>query len=154
MKEIIGNLFGFLYTLSMGDYIFLSLTFILILLFIYMIHLIKKEENKSDDSLHSIVKSIEKDYKPVSVNLTEYESEQEKNAIISYDELIKNKENMNISYDDEYVSNNDEVLIKKISFKETNYKEEPEKINVKLMSYEKEEEFLIALKQLQQNLLN
>jgi len=154
MKEIIGNLFGFLYTLSMGDYIFLSLTFILILLFIYMIHLIKKEENKSDDSLHNIVKSIEKDYKPVSVNLTEYESEQEKNAIISYDELIKNKENMNISYDDEYVSNNDEVLIKKISFKETDFKEEPEKINVKLMSYEKEEEFLIALKQLQQNLLN
>ena len=154
MKEIIGNLFGFLYTLSMGDYIFLSLTFILILLFIYMIHLIKREENKSDDSLHSIVKSIEKEYKPVSVNLTEYESEQEKNAIISYDELIKNKENMNISYDDEYVSNNDEVLIKKISFKETDFKEEPEKINVKLMSYEKEEEFLIALKQLQQNLLN
>jgi len=154
MKEIIGNIFGFLYTLSMGDYIFLSLTFILILLFVYMIHLIKKEEVKSDDSLHSIVKSIEKEYKPVSVNLTEYESEQEKNAIISYDELIKNKENMNISYDDEYVSNNDEVLIKKISFKETNYKEEPEKINVKLMSYEKEEEFLIALKQLQQNLLN
>jgi len=154
MKEIIGNLFGFLYTLSMGDYIFLSLTFILILLFVYMIHLIKKEEVKSDDSLHSIVKSIEKEYKPVSVNLTEYESEQEKNAIISYDELIKNKENMNISYDDEYVSNNDEVLIKKISFKETNYKEEPEKINVKLMSYEKEEEFLVALKQLQQNLLN
>jgi len=154
MKEIIGNIFGFLYTLSMGDYIFLSLTFILILLFIYMIHLIKREENKSDDSLHSIVKSIEKEYKPVSVNLTEYESEQEKNAIISYDELIKNKENMNISYDDEYVSNNDEVLIKKISFKETDFKEEPEKINVKLMSYEKEEEFLIALKQLQQNLLN
>lgn len=154
MKEIIGNLFGFLYTLSMGDYIFLSLTFILILLFIYMIHLIKKEDNKSDDSLHSIVKSIEKEYKPVSVNLTEYESEQEKNAIISYDELIKNKENMNISYDDEYVSNNEEVLIKKISFKETTNKELPEKINVKLMSYEKEEEFLVALKQLQQNLLN
>ena len=154
MKEIIGNLFGFLYTLSMGDYIFLSLTFILILLFVYMIHLIKKEENKSENSLHNIVKSIEKEYKPVNVNLTEYESEQEKNAIISYDELIKNKENMNISYDDEYVSNSEEVLIKKISFKETNYKEEPEKINVKLMSYEKEEEFLVALKQLQQNLLN
>jgi len=154
MKEIIGNLFGFLYTLSMGDYIFLSLTFILILLFIYMIHLIKREENTRDDSLHNIVKSIEKDYKPVSTNLTDYESEQEKNAIISYDELIKNKENMNINYDEEYMSDNEEISIKKISFRETNYKEETEKINVKLMSYEKEEEFLIALKQLQQNLLN
>jgi len=154
MKEIIGNLFGFLYTLSMGDYIFLSLTFILILLFIYMIHLMKKEEVKSDDSLHSIVKSIEKEYKPSNINLTEYESEQEKNAIISYDELIKNKENMNISYDDEYVSNNDEISIKKISLVETNFKEVPEKIDVKLMSYEKEEEFLVALKQLQQNLIN
>ena len=154
MKEIIGNIFGFLYTLSMGDYIFLSLTFILILLFIYMINLIKKEEIKNEDNLENIVKSIESDYKPVNTNLTDYESEQEKNAIISYDELIKNKENMNINYDDEYISNNEEISIKKISFEETNYKEVTNKLNVKLMSYDKEEEFLIALKQLQQNLLN
>ena len=154
MKEIIGNIFGFLYTLSMGDYIFLSLTFILILMFIYIINLIKKEELKSEDNIENIVKSIEKDYKPTNLNLTDYESEQEKNAIISYDELLKNKDNMTINYDNEYVSNNDEINIKKISYEVTDYKEVTNKINVKLMNYDKEEEFLIALKQLQQNLLN
>ena len=155
MKEIIGNLFGFLYTLSMGDYIFLTLTFILILLFIYMIFLIRKEDVVNDnESIESIIKNIESDYKPSSINLTEYETEQERNAIISYDELIKNKNNINVSYEEEYVSNIDEVSVKKISLTETNLKEESNKINVKLMSYDKEEEFLIALKQLQQNLLN
>jgi len=154
MKDIIGNMFGFLYTLSMGDYIFLSLTFVLILLFIYMIYLIKREDPKESDSLDNIVKTIEREYKPGNITLTEYETEQEKNAIISYDELIKNKENMNLSYDEEYESNNNEVSIKKISYEQTNDIENTNKINVKLMSYEKEEEFLIALKQLQQNLLN
>jgi len=154
MKDIIGNMFGFLYTLSMGDYIFLSLTFVLILLFIYMIYLIKREDPKESDSLDNIVKTIEREYKPGNITLTEYETEQEKNAIISYDELIKNKENMNLSYDEEYESNNNEVSIKKISYEQTNDIENTNKINVKLMSYEKEEEFLVALKQLQQNLLN
>jgi len=152
MKDIIGNMFGFLYTLSMGDYIFLSLTFVLILLFIYMIYLIKREDPKESDSLDNIVKTIEREYKPGNITLTEYETEQEKNAIISYDELIKNKENMNLSYDEEYESNNNEVSIKKISYEQTNDIENTNKINVKLMSYEKEEEFLIALKQLQQNI--
>ena len=155
MKEIIGNLFGFLYTLSMGDYIFLSLTFILILLFIYMMFLIRKEDVVNDsESIESIIKNIESDYKPSTINLTEYETEQERNAIISYDELIKNKNNINVSYEEEYVSNIDEISVKKISLTDTNLKEYNNKINVKLMSYDKEEEFLIALKQLQQNLLN
>lgn len=155
MKEIIGNLFGFLYTLSMGDYLFLSLTFILILLFIYMLFLIRKEEVSNEtENLENIVKTLEKEYKPTTVNLTEYEEEQEKNAIISYEELLNNKDKLNINYDEEYVSNIDEICVKKISLNETKVKEEPAKINVKLMSYENEEAFLIALKQLQQNLLN
>ena len=45
MKNIIENIFGFLYTLSMGDYVFLVATFIIILAFIYLLYLIKRDED-------------------------------------------------------------------------------------------------------------
>ena len=162
MKSIIENIFGFLYTLSMGDYIFLTCTFLLILGLIYITFLIKRDDtvgtyyNESDISdLASIKEKIEKDYKPSAVKLTDYEEEQEKNAIISYEELLKNTKNNNVSYDENYVSNTEEISIKKINLDSNS---DTENINsnlkVKLMSYDKEEEFLIALKQLQQNLLN
>ena len=156
MKEVISNLLGFLYTLSMGDYIFFSLTFILILLFIYVIFLLKKvDETEELESLESIKSRIENEYNPGIVTLSEYETEQEKNAIISYEELIKNKDKFNVSYDEDYVSNTEEINIKKISLEETNLKDETKSsLNVKLMSYDKEEAFLVALKQLQQNLIN
>ena len=156
MKEIIGNLFGFLYTLSMGDYIFFFLTFVLILLFIYMLLLLKKlDETKEIDDIETIKENIEKEYKPTTITLTEYETEQERNAIISYEELIKNKDKFNVSYDEEYVSDTEEISVKKISLEETNYKEETKSnINVKLMNYDSEEAFLTALKQLQHNLIN
>lgn len=156
MKEIISNLFGFLYTLSMGDYIFFALTFILILLFIYVMFLMKKEDFVSDnESLESIVNNIEENYKPGNITLTEYESEQEKNAIISYEELIKSKDKLNISYDEEYISDTEEISIKKINLNNTETRvNNDSKLNVRLMSYDKEEAFLIALKQLQQNLIN
>lgn len=155
MKEIIGNLFGFLYTLSMGDYIFFSLTFILILLFIYMIFLLKKVDEENEiETIENIKEHIEKEYNPNTINLTEYESEQEKNAIISYDELIKNKDNFKVSYDEEYISDIKEIEVKKVSFVETNIKDEVKSdFKVKLMSYDKEEAFLTALKQLQNNLI-
>ena len=156
MKEVIGNLFGFLYTLSMGDYIFFSLTFILILLFIYMIFLLKTvDEINEIDNIESIKTHIENEYNPGTITLTEYESEQEKNAIIIYEELIKNKDKFNVNYDEDYVSNTEEISIKKIILEETNLKEEnTNELKVKLMSYDKEEAFLVALKQLQQNLTN
>ena len=154
MKEIVGNIFGFLYTLSMGDYIFFTLTFILILLFIYMIFLLKKVDTENEsETIENIKERIEKEYKPTNITLTEYENEQEKNAIISYEELIKNKDKFNINYDEEYTSNTEEIDIRKISLEETNIKENNNiELNVKLMSYDKEEAFLTALKQLQNNL--
>ncbi len=162
MKSIIENIFGFLYTLSMGDYIFLTCTFLLILGLIYITFLIKRDDtvgtyyNESDISdLASIKEKIEKDYKPSAVKLTDYEEEQEKNAIISYEELLKNTKNNNVSYDENYVSNTEEISIKKINLDSNS---DTENINsnlkVKLMSYDKEEAFLTALKQLQQNLSN
>ena len=162
MKSIIENIFGFLYTLSMGDYIFLTCTFLLILGLIYITFLIKRDDtvgtyyNESDISdLASIKEKIEKDYKPSAVKLTDYEEEQEKNAIISYEELLKNTKNNNVSYDENYVSNTEEISVKKINLdSNSNIENTNSNLKVKLMSYDKEEAFLTALKQLQQNLSN
>ena len=162
MKSIIENIFGFLYTLSMGDYIFLTCTFLLILGLIYITFLIKRDDtvgtyyNENDISdLASIKEKIEKDYKPSAVKLTDYEEEQEKNAIISYEELLKNTKNNNVSYDENYVSNTEEISVKKINLdSNSNIENTNSNLKVKLMSYDKEEAFLTALKQLQQNLSN
>ena len=161
MKNIFENLFGFLYTLSMGDYIFLVCTFLILVALIYVIYLIKKDDekhyiNKTEiDTLESIKETIEKEYKPETIILTDYEKEQEENAIISYDELLKNKNKLNISYDEEYEPNTSEVLVKKINISENNEEiKNKSELSVKLMSYDKEEAFLKALKQLQQNLIN
>lgn len=162
MKDIIGNIFGFLYTLSMGDYIFFIGTFILLLAFLYVLYLIKRDDdmeisNKEDEiyDLESIKESIEREYKPENIELTDYEKEQEENAIISYEELIKSKDKFTVSYDEDYKSETDEILVKKINLDENGVKDESKSsLQVKLMSYDKEEAFLTALKQLQQNLSN
>lgn len=162
MKSIIENIFGFLYTLSMGDYIFLTCTFLLMLGLIYITFLIKRDDtvgtyyNDSDISdLTSIKEKIEKDYKPSAVKLTDYEEEQEKNAIISYEELLKNTKKNNVSYDENYISDTKEISVKKINLdSDSKIESSNNSLNVKLMSYDKEEAFLTALKQLQQNLSN
>ena len=168
MKNIIENLFGFLYSLSMGDYFFFIGTFLLIVLFIYILYLIKSSDEKTsleDDILNAnntdnfdieaVSKDIEKNYKPETIKLTSYEEEQENNAIISYEELVKNKDKLNYTYDDEYQSDIPELKVKKFDL--TNTSEIPvvdNKIEVQLMSYEKEEELLNTLKELQKNLLS
>ena len=157
MKNVIENLFGFLYTLSMGDYIFFVLTFAIIIAFIYVLYLLTRESSIKTDNedltyLESIKKELENNYKPEYSNITEYEKEQEENAIISYDELINTKNNYN--YSEEYISNNDDILVKKVNIDTKNSSKEENKIDVKLLDYSEYEDFLTALKQLQNNLLN
>ena len=166
MKDFLENILGFLYALSMGDYFFLIATFLLILALIYIIYLIKRDDfmnekrfeitNKNDCmDILSICEKIESEYKPTTIELTKYEEEQENNAIISYEELIKNKNNNIINYDKDYKYESDELSVKKINIEEYKISEKCEKeieLKVKLMHYDKEEAFLKALKQLQQNL--
>ena len=78
--------------------------------------------------------------------------EQEESAIISYDELVKNKNKVGIDYDEEYSSDIPNLSIKKINLTNEVKIEEEQKLEVKLMQYDKEEAFLKALKQLQENL--
>jgi hypothetical protein len=160
VKEVLENLMGFIYSLSMGDYFFFIGTFLLIVLFIYILYLIKcsdveeKPASKSDSfDIEAACKAIEKDYKPETIKLTNYEEEQENNAIISYEELIKNKDKVSVNYDDEYKFDIPELSVKKIDLNaKGGEKIEVPKMEVRLMSYEKEEDFLKALKELQKNL--
>lgn len=164
MKEMYENLVGFIYSLSMGDYFFFIGTFLLIVLFVYILYLIKcsdgeealnaVSDKKDDFDIEAVTKAIEKDYKPETIRLTSYEEEQENNAVISYEELLKNKDKISVSYDDEYEFEEPTLNVKKFDL--TNTSETPvideSKLKVQLMSYEKEEEFLKALKDLQSNL--
>ena len=109
--------------------------------------------NKDMLDLEKITKNIESEYKPVTIELTTYEQEQEDNAIISYEELLNNRDNT-YSYDEGYKSDSD-LDVKKLDLdKITNQVNttEHEHIEVKLMSYDKEEAFLSALKKLQSEL--
>lgn len=160
MKEIITNITEFIYTLSMGDYFFFMGTFMLFILFVYIFYLIKlsdieekeKEEEKSPDAfdLSKVSAQIEEEYKPEAIVMTSYEEEQEKSAIISYEELVQNKDKFGLLYDDEY--DLPELNVKKITLTDKPKLKEETNLEVKLMQYDKEEAFLKALKELQENL--
>lgn len=142
----------------------------------------EKEDNKdivsntSDElNLKDIVKEIDEKPAPI-VDMTRYEEEQEQKAIISYDELVKSTQNT-LSYQKEEMVD-DVIPVKQIQvmpmelpkFKDgdnildsLNITQKEPKFEVdsntietqefKLFSYEKEEAFLKALKELNE-LLN
>ncbi len=98
--------------------------------------------------LERITKNIEKDYKPTNINLTSYEQEQEDNAIISYQELLNSKDKNHVNYDNGF-NNKTDINVKKVDLSNNSKNDfDQSRINVSLMSYEKEEAFLKALKQL------
>lgn len=134
---------------------------LIVLLFVCFILLklerIKERNNKMISKarkdmidLESITKNIEETYKPVNIKLTSYEEEQENNAIISYKELLSTNNNA-VNYE-EY-DNETDVDVKKIDLNtmDDDSVSNP-KIEISLMSYEKEEAFLQALKKLQSTL--
>lgn len=86
------------------------------------------------------------------IDMTEYEEEQEQRAIISYDELIEKTNNLKINYEEEQTLG--DLTIKKVDLENlvAPADEETTKINVQVISYQKEEAFLEALKKLQEQL--
>ena len=99
-------------------------------------------------SLKEITEALEQ-AEPSTINLNKYEEEQEEKAIISYDELLKRKNDFAINYSDEDVFD-DDLIVKKVDLDNLVNKDivEKPKIKVSVISYEKEEAFLKALKQL------
>jgi len=159
MRDVFRDLYSFIYSLNLGDYFFYAGIILTIILFVYIFYLLKcsehEEENNNDDILDllSITEKIENEYKPGKIELTGYEAEQENTAIISYEELVSSKDKFGFKYDDEYISDEPELQVKKIDVGLSG--PEPDtKLKVKLMSYDKEEAFLSALKQLHKNLIN
>lgn len=147
--------------ISLEDYIFLAVIVILLLISVIYLRYMDKREKDMDTinkakrdmiDLEAITRNIEADYKPINIELSSYEQEQENNAIISYDELLNSRDN-NVNYDENYDSGNIDINIKKVDLNDSYGVNVEEKgFRVSLMSYEKEEAFLRALKQLQSDL--
>lgn len=168
MKSLLISLKDFVDVISITDIIFLLLVLILIILIITMFYIFKLgqeyiyvEKDKGAEAgtaeineLADIAKNIEENGSKININLSDYEKEQEDNAIISYDELIKNADKFQIKYDDEE-DFDDGLKVRKIELEPFNFKDETkgETPKVKVISYEKEEAFLEALKILQKNLI-
>ena len=120
---------------------------------------VNKEEVKYSDEeegelfdLESITKALE-NKEPSNIDLTAFEEEQEKDAIISYDELINKSKSGAINYKSESML--DDLLVKEVDLnnivdESTGSSEIVGKTQV--ISYAQEEAFLEALKKLQQQL--
>jgi len=111
------------------------------------------EEEPELIDLKTLTKKLEEDANNERVNFTAYEKDQEEKAIISYDELIKTKNLYAINYEKEELI--DDLSVKKVNLNDLVNKNETEyvKEEVRVISYQKEEAFLNALKELN-SLLN
>ncbi len=174
IMQVISDIIDFMKTLTFVDVTFFLAVLSLMVLVIVLIYFVrensdgekleddildtmdklekKPEDNKELVDLLKITKALE-EAEPQNSNLNLYEEEQEEKAIISYDELIKKKNDFAINYSEEK-NIDDDLTIKKVDLNNLINKEEivkPE-IKVTIISYEKEEAFLEALKRLQQTL--
>ena len=154
LKSLILSILEFLKTLTLIDYILYIAILVLIILIVSLIYLLKTtdiensilEENEDDFDIKNAVKELN-DYTPRELELTDYEKEQEENAIISYDELVNNTKKNKINYETEEINGN--VSVKKFDLDNLVSEGEKEHMNVRVVSFEHEEAFLAALKQLQ-----
>ncbi len=117
----------------------------------------KIEEEYNDEEgelldLESLTKKL-KEEQTERISCNEYEKDQEEKAIISYDELVQKHNNYRINYEKEEII--DDLIVKKVNLSNlvNNEKIEDTKREVRVISYQKEEAFLNALKELN-SLLN
>ena len=103
--------------------------------------------------LESLTKKLKAEENLDRINCTEYEKDQEEKAIISYEELLQKHNRFTINYEKEEVI--DDLIVKKVNLNDLVNKnvEEEIKEEVRVISYQKEEAFLSALKELN-SLLN
>ena len=178
MANFFTDIWNMISSFALVDYILYFAVITLIMLIVSLIYVMREEEfEKLEEQkleepkdvvkepvndeldLQSIVNTIDENPEPLA-DMTTYEEEQEKRAIISYDELIKSSQNV-INYDKEMMVD-DLIPVKKISVqpseklpvelipKEVEMEREQQ---VSLFTYEKEEEFLKTLQKLNE-LLN
>ncbi len=192
MMNIFRDVVDIFTSFGIVDYILYIAVVTLIILIVSLIYVIKNENDENEEieskevsnemqdkvpiheelDLQNIVNTLDESPKPI-IDMTAYEEEQEKKAIISYDELLQSANSKPISYDEEKMID-DVIPVKKIQTaslelpkiknetiiqnlelkpKEPKIEINSENSSSKLFSYEKEEAFLKALKELNE-LLN
>ena len=97
--------------------------------------------------LESLTKKLKSEEDNEQLKISKYEQDQEEKAIISYDELLQKHNNYAINYEKEEV--HDDLIVKKVDLNDLINKDKVEEIKeVRVISYQKEEAFLNALKEL------
>ena len=192
MMNIFRDVVDIFTSFGIVDYILYIAVVTLIILIVSLIYVIKNENDENEEieskevsnemqdkvpiheelDLQNIVNTLDESPKPI-IDMTAYEEEQEKKAIISYDELLQSANSKPISYDEEKMIDDvipvkkirtaslelpkikNETIIQNLELKPKEPKIEinSENSSSKLFSYEKEEAFLKALKELNE-LLN
>ena len=147
--------------LRLGDIIFFFAVLILMILIVTLIYFIKinneseeKEKDLEETQEMKIAKELRDSMKnsEPTIKFTDYEKDQEDKAIISYDELLNKGNNYELNYEKEEM--HDDLSVKKVDLDNLVNKNNNtvSNIEVRLISFQKEEAFLEALKRLQKEL--
>ena len=131
---------------------------ILIVTLIYFIKINNESEEKEKDLEETQEMKIAKELRDSmknsepTIKFTDYEKDQEDKAIISYDELLNKGNNYELNYEKEEM--HDDLSVKKVDLDNLVNKNNNtvSNIEVRLISFQKEEAFLEALKRLQKEL--
>ncbi len=97
--------------------------------------------------LETLTKKLQEDKLAGIMSCDSYEKDQEEKAIISYEELLQRQNKYAVNYEKEEML--DDLVVKKVNLNDLVNKNEQVNIKeVRVISYEKEEAFLQALKEL------
>lgn len=145
--------------LRLVDIIFFFAVLILMILIVTLIYFIKinnetEEKDLEETQEMKIAKELRDSMKnsEPTIKFTDYEKDQEDKAIISYDELLNKGNNYELNYEKEEMHDN--LSVKKVDLDNLVNKNNNtvSNIEVRLISFQKEEAFLEALKRLQKEL--
>lgn len=145
--------------LRLVDIIFFFAVLILMILIVTLIYFIKINNETEEKDLEEtqeikIAKELRDSMKnsEPTIKFTDYEKDQEDKAIISYDELLNKGNNYELNYEKEEM--HDDLSVKKVDLDNLVNKNNNtvSNIEVRLISFQKEEAFLEALKRLQKEL--
>lgn len=145
--------------LRLVDIIFFFAVLILMILIVTLIYFIKinnetEEKDLEETQEMKIAKGLRDSMKnsEPTIKFTDYEKDQEDKAIISYDELLNKGNNYELNYEKEEM--HDDLSVKKVDLDNLVNKNNNtvSNIEVRLISFQKEEAFLEALKRLQKEL--
>lgn len=145
--------------LRLVDIIFFFAVLILMILIVTLIYFIKinnetEEKDLEETQEMKIAKELRDSMKnsEPTIKFTDYEKDQEDKAIISYDELLNKGNNYELNYEKEEM--HDDLSVKKVDLDNLVNKNNniASNIEVRLISFQKEEAFLEALKRLQKEL--